>query len=107
MKYWETRRKRKDVHCARSNESLAQVTGSPRVRSHGDGVSCKGVGLHHVAGDGAEHGADLGCRRHCECVVVVWSTVKVGFCIECRCLINRIELCSRDLFIRKGDWSVD
>jgi hypothetical protein len=51
----------KDVHCACADKALAQVAGAPGVRGHGDGVAGKGVGLDHVAGDGTEHGADLGC----------------------------------------------
>jgi hypothetical protein len=50
----------KDVHCACADKALAQVAGAPGVRGHGDGVAGKGVGLDHVAGDGTEHGADLG-----------------------------------------------
>jgi hypothetical protein len=51
----------RDVHCASSDKALAEVAGAPGVRSHGDRVAGEGVRLDHVAGDGAEHGADLGC----------------------------------------------
>jgi hypothetical protein len=50
-----------NVHCAGSNETLAQIACAPRVRGHGDGAAGEGVGFDHVAGEGAEHGADGGC----------------------------------------------
>jgi hypothetical protein len=79
----------RNVHSTSANHFFAQVAGAPCMRFHGQGVASEGVRFDHVAGQGAEHGADWCGGRHCD--------------LKSRCLVGL----SVDLVVQGTDWSVD